>query len=159
MKTRQIRFWIIAGVLMLAAVFAVSQTVRRAHMHGRGMFGEHQLEFFTDYLDLTDAQQAQAKEVLAKEKPTIQPLMQQMRESHRQLRQLEMSGTFDEGKVRNLAAQQAQTMTELIVQKARIHSELVQILTADQKAKLSKFMERHEQRFMKHGAPEAPSSE
>ena len=159
MRTRQIRFLLVAGILTLAAVFAVSQTMKHVHMHRGGMFGEHQLQFFTDYLDLTDAQQAQAKEILAKEKPTIQPLMQQMRDSRRQLHQLEMSGAFDEGKVRNLAAQQSQTMTELIVQKARIHSELVQILTPDQKAKLNKFMERREQRFMNHGAPDAPPSE
>ena len=159
MKTRQIRLLVIAGVLTLAAAIAVSQTVRRAHMHGGGMFGEHQLQFFTDYLDLTDTQQAQAKEILAKEKPTIQPLVQQMKDSRRQLHQLEMSGTFEEGKVRNLAALQAQTMTELIVQKARIHSELIQILTPDQKSKLNKFMERHEQRFMRHAAPEPPPSE
>ena len=57
------------------------------------------------------------------------------------------------------AAQQAQTMTELTVQKARIHSELIQILTPDQKSKLNKFMERHEQRFMRHAAPEPPPSE
>jgi Spy/CpxP family protein refolding chaperone len=159
-KTRQIRFLLVAGILMLAAVFALSQTMKRVHMHRGGMFGEHQLQFFTDYLDLTDAQQAQAKEILAKGKPTIQPLVQQMKDSRRQLHQLEMSGAFDEGKVRNLAAQQSQTMTELIVQKARIHSELVQILTPDQKAKLSKFMGRHEQRFLKHAAPEAaPPSE
>jgi Spy/CpxP family protein refolding chaperone len=128
-------------------------------MHHGGMFGEHQIQFFTDYLDLTDAQQAQAKEILAKEKPTIQPLIQQLAEGHKQIRQLEMSGNFDEGKVRNLAAQQSQTMTELIVQKARIHSELVQLLTSDQKAKLNKFMERHEQRFMRHAAPDGPPSE
>ena len=147
------------STVTLAAAIAVSQTVKRAHMHGGGMFGEHQLQFFTDYLDLTDTQQAQAKEILAKEKPTIQPLVQQMKDSRRQLHQLEMSGTFDEGKVRNLAAQQAQTMTELTVQKARIHSELIQILTPDQKSKLNKFMERHEQRFMRHAAPEPPPSE
>jgi Spy/CpxP family protein refolding chaperone len=157
MKARQIRLLVIAGVVALAAAIAVSQTVKRAHMHGGGMFGEHALQFFTDYLDLTDAQQAQAKEILAKEKPTLQPLIQQMGESHRQLRQLEMSGTFDEGKVRDLAARQAQTMTELIVQKARIHSELVQILTPDQKFKLNRFLDRHERRFLKHAAPESPS--
>ena len=159
MKTRQTKILVIAGILTLVAAIAVAQTVKRVHMRHGGMFGERQLQFFADYLDMTDAQQAQAKEILAKEKPTIQPLMQQLAEGHKQLRQLEMSGTFDEGKVRNLAAQQTQIMTELIVQKARIHSELVQLLTPDQKAKLNKFMERHEQRFMKHAGPDGPPTE
>ena len=102
---------------------------------------------------------AQMKDILAKEKPTLQPLMQQMAQSHHDLRQLEESGNFDEAKVRALASQQAQTMTELIVQKARIHSELSQVLTPDQKAKMSQFMDRREQRFMKHMQNQTPPSQ
>lgn len=143
---------ILAGLIItLVAAVAVSQTVKRAHMHG-GEFGlgGHMLGFFTDYLNLTDAQQVQIKEIMAKERPTIQPLMEQLKQSHHQLRQLAESGSFDEGKVRSLAAQQSQTMTELIVQKTRIESDLFQLLTPEQKTKMQEFMNRHEQRFMKH---------
>ena len=59
-----------------------------------------------------------------------------------------MSGTFDEAKARELAAQQTQTITELTVQHARIASEMVQILTPDQKTKLSTLISQHEQRMM-----------
>src|SRR6266853_843648 len=45
-------------------------------------------------------------------------------------------------------AQQAQTMTELTVQRARVASELLQVLTPDQKAKLTTMINEHEQRFM-----------
>jgi Spy/CpxP family protein refolding chaperone len=144
----------VAAVVLVAAV-AVSQTIKRVHMHGEGMFSEHMLGYFADYLDLTDAQQAQVKDILAKEKPTLEPLFKQLAQGHHDLRQLEESGTFDEAKVRALAAQHAQAMTELIVQKARIHSELFQILTPEQKTKMAKMMERHEQRFMKHMQPPA----
>ena len=74
--------------------------------------------FYADYLDLTDAQRAQMKDIMTKEKPTLKPLMQQLEQGHQQLRQLESAGTFDEAKVRTVATQQAQTMTELTVQKA-----------------------------------------
>ena len=58
--------------------------------------------------------------------------------------------TFDEARVRALATQQAQTMTEMIVQKARIESEMIQILTPEQKTKLNDLRAKHEQRMMKH---------
>ncbi len=103
-------------------------------------------EFFHQ-LNLTDAQKSQMKEIFAKEKPALQPLMQQMGQSRQQLRQLEMSGTFDEAQVRTLAAQQSQTMTELTVERARIHSEMMQVLTADQKTQLAQLLQQREQRF------------
>src|SRR5229473_1101692 len=160
MKSNHIKILAVALALTLMAAIAVSQTVQRAHhMHGDGMFSEHMLGFFTDYLNLSDAQQAQMKDILAKEKPALQPLMQQMAQSHHDLRQLEESGSFDEAKVRALASQQAQTMTELIVQKARVHSEMSQVLTPDQKAKMSQFMDRREQRFMKHIQNPTPPSQ
>jgi Spy/CpxP family protein refolding chaperone len=137
----------LAVVLVGAGAVAVSQTVKRAHY--RGGFG-HMMGFFTDYLDLTDAQQAQVKDIMAKEKPIIRPLMQQLSQSHQQLRQLEESATFDEGKVRALAAQNTQLMTDLIVQKARIKNELFQVLTPEQKAKMAKLEDRHARRFQKH---------
>src|ERR1700681_820348 len=111
MKTKY--FKIAALVLALAAMaaIAVSQTVRRAHMHGDGMFGGPMLGYYVHKLDLTDAQQAQVKAIMTKEKPTLQPLIQQMAQGHSQLRGLAMSGTFDEAKARELAAQQTQTIT------------------------------------------------
>jgi Spy/CpxP family protein refolding chaperone len=108
------------------------------------------LGFYTDYLDLTDAQQAQMKDIIAKEKPSIQPLMQQLRQGHQQMSQLEQATTFDEAKVRAAASQQTQAMTELMVQKARIKSELMAVLTPDQKDKMAKFEAKRQARFQKH---------
>ena len=134
----------------LCATMAFSQKVvktQAGEFHG-GI--AHMLGFYADYLDLTDAQQAQMKDILAKEKPTIQPLIQQLAQGHQQMSQLEQAGTFNEASVRALATQQSQTMTELMVQKARIKSELVALLTPDQKAKLAKFEARRAARFQKH---------
>jgi Spy/CpxP family protein refolding chaperone len=71
-------------------------------------------------------------------------------QAHKDLSSLEDSGTFDEAKVRALAAQNTQAMTELFVQKARIHAELIQILTPDQKAKLAQVKAKHETRMHEH---------
>lgn len=150
--------------IALCATMAFSQKVVRTQ--GEEFHGgiAHMLGFYADYLDLTDAQQAQMKDIIAKEKPTVQPLIQQLAQGHQQMSQLEQAGTFDEAKVRALASQQSQTMTELMVQKARIKSELVALLTPDQKAKLAKFEARRAARFQQHlqngqgaTAPAAPN--
>ena len=143
---------VITGVLALGVLLttlAITHSVRAAEMRGGGMFSGHMVRFFTDYLDLNDSQQAQVQQILTKDKPALQPLMQQMHQNRQQMRQLIESGAFDETKARAMASQQTQTMTELAVQKAKVESDLYQVLTADQKTKLDKFLDRHEQRFSK----------
>jgi len=145
-------FKIAAVVVMLAALtagIALAQTFKRTHMHGYGMYGS-MMGFHARALNLTDDQRTQMKSVMTKERPTLKPLYTQLATTRQQLRQLEMSGTFDEGKVRELATQQAQTMTELTVQQARIHSELYQILTPEQKTKMTELMQQRQQRFQQH---------
>ena len=81
-------FKTLAVVLALAvmAAIAVSQTAQR-HMRGDGMFGAGMpggpmMGFYLHKLDLTEEQQAQVKAIMAKEKPTFQPLMLQMAQGH-----------------------------------------------------------------------------
>jgi Spy/CpxP family protein refolding chaperone len=59
-----------------------------------------------------------------------------------------------------LATQNAQTMVEVQVQHARIKSEIMQILTADQKAKLAQLEANHEahQGHMKDHMGTAPEN-
>jgi protein CpxP len=149
MKAHRTKIFIVAFALILLGAAAVSQTVKRTS-YGRGIYGGHMLHFFSRYLDLTDAQQAQVKDIMTKEKPVLQPLFQQLSQSHHQMRQFEESGNFDEAQVRALANQQSQTITELIVQKARIESEMLQVLTPEQKTKFQSFMDKREERFKNH---------
>ena len=154
MKASRIR--IFAASTALLVVLAVAAALAQGmHHHGGSMgsefgFGDHMLGYFSDVLDLTQAQQDQAKAIMEKEKPVIQPLMKQLMQAHKDMSSLEDSGTFDEAKVRALAAQNTQAMTELFVQKARIHAELIQILTADQKTKLQQLRAKHEARMQEH---------
>jgi Spy/CpxP family protein refolding chaperone len=135
-----------------------SESTTRIAARSGGDFGfRHMLGFYTRNLDLTDAQQTQIKDIITREKPTIQPLMQQMASNRQQLQQLEGSGTFDEAKVRSVASQQAQTMTELIVQRERIKSEMMQVLTPDQKTKLAQLKTERQQKFHKHWQSQSPT--
>ncbi len=148
MKSPRMKLFVASVALVLLGAVAVSQTIRRAHW-GYGMRGGHMLAFFTRYLDLNESQQAQVKTIMEKEKPTLQPLMQQLAQAHHQMRQFE-EGNFDEAQVRALASAQSQNITELIVAKARIESEMMQVLTPEQKAKFQAFMDKREARFNKH---------
>ena len=162
MKSIRFRLLLAAMAVLLGAAIAKSQNAAEAPppppMHGHGFGrGGHMMGFFADYLNLSDAQQAQMKAILQKERPAMKPLFQQSREIEQQLHQY-AEGTFDEAKVRALAAQKAQVETELTVQKTRIHNELFQLLTADQQTKMKEFEARRQARMQKHiqAAPAPP---
>ena len=155
MKSTRTRILIIGAAVILAVGAVLAQGM---HRHGGPGGFEHMLGFYSDYLDLTSTQQSQVKAIWEKEKPTLQPLTQQMKQFHSQMDQLTQDGSFDEAKVRALATQQAQVHVELAVQHARIKSEMMQVLTADQKAKLAKFHAKRAAR-MGHMPPGPPSSD
>jgi len=163
---KSLRFRLLVAVLsvLFVTVIARSQPADAppappAHSHEFGHRGRG-MEFLADYLNLSDAQTEQMKGILAKERPALKPLVQQLRQTRQQLKQYEQ-GAYDEAKVRALATQQAQTMVELAVQKTRIHSEMFQVLTSDQQAKMKEVQARHEARMQRHmhSAPAAPPQE
>ncbi len=150
MKSVRSRFLAIGAALLLgvAALFAQG-------MDGHGFDGhfDHMLGFYSDKLDLSSTQRDQMKAIWEKEKPALQPLMQKMRENHDAMKALEASGPFDEAKTRALAKKGAQTMIELQVQHARIKSEMMQLLTPDQKTKLTQLESEHESHMKNHMPP------
>ncbi|HWY56380.1 MAG TPA: Spy/CpxP family protein refolding chaperone [Terriglobales bacterium] len=141
------------SIAALAIVLVTGIAIAQPHggPHGGGdFFGGGMMGFFSDYLDLTDAQQAQIKQIVAKEKPTLQPLFAQEMQSHEQMIQLIQSGTFDQAKAQAIATQEAQVHTQLEVEHARIANEAYQVLTADQKTKLAQYITKKQQRFEQH---------
>jgi Spy/CpxP family protein refolding chaperone len=154
MKSLRLRFLVAALAVLLGGAIAKSQTTDTApanppaHKHGFGPEG-HLLGFYVKYLGISDAQKAQMKTVLQKERATMHPLMQQEHQLDQQLKQYE-EGTYDEAKVQALVSQQAQTLVQLKVEQSRIHSELYQLLTPDQQAKLQQFEANHAARMQQH---------
>lgn len=150
MRSHRLRMLVLVSVVSLAGAVAFSEKVTPIAGHEGGIgFGGRMLGFRTDYLNLTDAQRAQIRNILAKEKPTVQPLLQQLAQGHQQMLEIEQASSFDEAAARTLAAQQSETMAELMVQKARIKSELMQVLTPEQKAKMIQFQARQQARLQK----------
>jgi periplasmic protein CpxP/Spy len=151
MKSTGNRIFIIGAAVMLAMAAAIAQGP-----HGFGGPGG-EFHHMLKQLDLTSDQHAQVKAIFQKEKPTLQPLMQQMRQSHEAMKALEATGPFDEAKVTALATQNSQTMIQLEVEHERVKSEIMAILTPDQKAKLAQLEANHQTHMSRHAAP--PSSD
>jgi len=161
MKSIRFRFLVAALAVTLGAAIAKSQTADAAappltptHAHAWGMRG-HMMGFPFRELNLSDEQRTQVKAVMQKEHATMTPLMQQVHGMQQQLKQYS-EGAYDEAKVQSLVAAQAQTLVQLKVQETRIHSEIYQLLTPDQQAKLKEIEANRETRMQEHmhGAPE-----
>ncbi|MGB8583282.1 MAG: Spy/CpxP family protein refolding chaperone [Candidatus Sulfotelmatobacter sp.] len=144
MKSIGLRFMVAALAVLLGSAIARSQTADTTpppvHAGMRGPLGMdgHMLQFYAKYLGVTDEQKTQMKAALQKERPTVQPLMQQLHQLDQQLKQYE-EGTYDAAKVQELVSQQAQTLVQLKVEQTRVHNELYQMLTPDQRSKLKEF--------------------
>ncbi|MFY9645986.1 MAG: Spy/CpxP family protein refolding chaperone [Terriglobales bacterium] len=142
-------------VLGLGVAFLMLAAAAIAQGPGPHGFGGPEGDFhhMLKQLNLTSDQHSQIKAIWEKEKPAMQPLMEQMRQNHDAMKALEASGPFDENKTRALATQNSQNMVELEVAHARVKSEIMQILTPEQKTKLAQLEANHHERMGKHGPP------
>ena len=144
MKSTRTRILTVGAAVLLIVAAAIAQ--------GRHGFGRPGGDFrhMLRQLDLTTDQHSQVKAIFEKEMPTLKPLMQQMGQNHAAMNALEASGPFDEAKTRALITQNSQTMIDLQVEHARLKSEIMQILTPDQKAKLAQIEANKEARMQEH---------
>ena len=140
----------ICFTIMAAAVGLF--TVVRASGGGQGgpPFGgrpggpppEHFLAHMSEQLGLTDQQKTEVKTILTTEQTTVEPLIRQLDQNRQDLRAATKNGRFDETQVRALATQQAQILTELIVEKERSKAKIYNLLSEEQRAKSDQMMER-----------------
>jgi protein CpxP len=103
-------------------------------------------------LNLTDAQKEQIKKIHESFDESTKALRDQMRTLHDNDTADPLSGNFDEATFRSAAEARAKVQVEMEVQHAKMMSQVVSILTTEQKAQLS---ERHEQ-MRRMGPPPPP---
>ncbi len=106
--------------------------------HGR-CHGHHHL---WKKLHITDAQKTQIHAIISEERAKMEPLFEQLKAGHKELKALRKSGTFDEAQVRSIAKGQADTIVELIVAKERMKSGIYAVLTPEQRAKAQELREK-----------------
>lgn len=157
-RTRLIKIGL--GVVVLAVVALTTTAIYvgaqglmgwqgRDGWHGRG--GRPSIERIVDRigsrLDLTTEQKAQVNSIIAAERTNVEPLFAQLKTNWQQMRTATAGGQFNEEQVRALAANQAQTITELLVVKERVTAKVYAVLTPEQRTKADAMLERFESRF------------
>lgn len=151
-------FIVTALVLAVAAGLTVAVAQGATGHHGR--HSGWMLQRMTQELNLTTAQQTQVKGILETQRAKIQPLMQQLRQGRQQWNSSNSGGAFDEAQARSFANQQAQIMSNLMVERARTKSQIYAVLTPDQRQKADQLMQEHQQRRQhRKAAPSQPQAQ
>lgn len=86
-------------------------------------------------LNLTDAQQAQVKEIMEKQKPQREAKWKEVRESRKALHEAARGENYDAAKVRELAGKEAQVKAEMTVMRIETMRQVYALLTPEQKQK------------------------
>jgi protein CpxP len=136
---------IILAVILMALAAGLATTAFGQHK-GMGFSRNNgwMLKHMAKQLNLTETQQTQIKGIMADEKIKIKPMMQQLRQNE-QAEYANVNGSFDENQARTFANKQAQLMTDLIVEKERMRSQVYAVLTPEQRQKALQLMQERQQ--------------
>ncbi|HEY6837157.1 MAG TPA: Spy/CpxP family protein refolding chaperone [Geobacteraceae bacterium] len=100
---------------------------------GKKMDPERHFARMAKELKLTDAQKEQIKAILKGEREQMKPQREKMAANRNKLRDASEAATFDEAAVKAIAADQAAILQEMIVARARVHSQINALLTPEQR--------------------------
>jgi Spy/CpxP family protein refolding chaperone len=144
-------------LLMIAAVSALGICSLRAQSadaspsatsEGQHQWHAHHHDFWKA-LNLTDAQRQQLHQMLQNDKSANKSLMVNLVNAQKALHEAIVKNPNDETTIRSLSATVGSARTELTVARAKIRSQLVAILTPEQKEKLAQLDQKREARFQK----------
>ncbi|MBI2189216.1 MAG: Spy/CpxP family protein refolding chaperone [Acidobacteria bacterium] len=114
-------------------------------------------------LELTDAQQQQIRELMQQHRAAVQPIMERLRVAAEAQRAAVDAAPADEGRIRAAAQQVAEVQADLAVQRARLQSDIVALLTPEQQQRLQQLraerqsrMEQRRQRMQQRLQPLQP---
>lgn len=150
MKKALIVFLVMA-IVGVGAVFIFGQRGERRGFAGRMGFGGRGFERVAEKLNLTDEQKSQIKTILEDSKTRVKPLMETLRENRQQSETLGTDGTFNEEQVNQLAAQQAETMKQLFIEKEKTKAQIFAVLTPEQRAEAAKMKDAFKENFRGRG--------
>ena len=100
---------------------------------GKRMDPERHFARMARDLKLTDAQKEQVREILKGEKERVEPMREKLAANRKKLHEAAEAAPFDEAAVRVIAADQAAIIQEMMVARARVHSQINAILTPEQR--------------------------
>ena len=130
---------VFATAVAVVATISFSSIQASAFMGDEGMppSGRHFKKMTTE-LGLSIQQQQEIKGVIAKNRPTAEPLIKQRQSEQRTLRTLIQADTFDEAAIRAQVVKMGTLQADMAVQHAKLAQEIRAILTPEQ---IQKFKE------------------
>jgi len=153
MKTKR-NFFRIAAVAVLgiaATGFAIAQGPGFGHF-GAGNPGERIMGFVADYLDLTPAQQAQAKALFESARTANAAAATQLKSIAGQAHEAVKAGKSD-AELQQIANSVGPLVSQIAGSHLKAMSRFYNLLTPEQKAKADKLHERMKARAEEGGAP------
>jgi periplasmic protein CpxP/Spy len=144
---------ILASVAGCVLAIGAALAVEAGHYHHGGPFAEfgfgHGMARALASLDLTDDQKSQMKAILKDEGPRIEPLIDRVLSTKKDLFDAVHGRTFDEQSVRSASSAAAQASADMAVEKARMVARMRDVLTDDQQGRLETIHKEFEERFEK----------
>ena len=125
--------------LALLGTVLISAGAMADHHGGKN---DRQLDRMAHHLEMDDAQKALVKAVFDEYQPQIKALRQESREVRKALREAAESG----GDIEDLAATQGDLMAQMIVLRNTMKSRVDELLTEEQRAKISERKQRRKHR-------------
>jgi Spy/CpxP family protein refolding chaperone len=140
---------LLAGSLTTAGFVTISHAGPHCGEH-KGAYGDgtgyregrhDPLQRLMHHVDLTDAQQSEIKAIIETSRTDTENVRQQLLDSRKVMRNLVTGSDYNIDKVRELADQQAKLRAELTVARIDTMHRSLQVLTAEQQARLAKLRE------------------
>lgn len=120
-------------LMTLGGLEAVAQKSASGHTSNNGEMVNTLLSPMTKQLKLTPEQQLQIETIARAEYRRSQALIFRLNQMTSELDREQLKETFDEDKVRALAAEAGEVMAEIIVVKLRVKTKVMALLTPQQK--------------------------
>ncbi|MDX1919816.1 MAG: Spy/CpxP family protein refolding chaperone [Candidatus Caenarcaniphilales bacterium] len=117
-----------------------------SQVQGRAAQREKIQQIFKD-LNLNEEQKKEVGQIIQKNRPKIKELRLKTFESMKQLRRVSAEDSFSEQKVRSAHKDFAGASEDLAVERARMMSQIREVLNPQQKEKLSQSVRQMEERF------------
>jgi Spy/CpxP family protein refolding chaperone len=129
---------LLTSLMTLGGIEAMAQKSLSADTSGNGELVNSLLAPMTEQLRLTPEQQSQIEAIAQNDYVRGQALVFRLNQMTAELDREQLKESFDEDKVRALAAQAGQLMAEIIVVKLRVKTKVIALLTPGQKAIVEK---------------------
>ena len=135
------------AILVVGVVFVVAQQAANHSFGGRGRGFGRGHGMMLKALNLTEDQRAKVKTIMQTSRTNMKPTFDALRADRQKMEALTANGAFDEAQVQAVANDQAGLTAKMVVERARVKSQIAAILTDEQKAKAAQMREQFKQKM------------